>query len=310
METYDIVMIIVLVGAMLFGAVKGFAWQLASILSIVVSYTVAFRYREPFSQSIQADPPWNRFLAMLILYIGTSLLIWVAFRMISGSIDRLKLREFDRQVGALFGLAKGLLYCILITLFAVTLAGERVRERSCTARAATTSPVCSIAARRSSHQRFMRWFNRTWSGLSRTSINRRIRADRCKRLGRRIRQEARQRRSWDLDTNPTSRSLRIWLRSNGRISRCLQSDQVQVVRARKQVAGSHRNRRNNPFGMGCSDSLDNVDLQLPIPPLRWTFQVRRATHLESAVRWTSKSVAQARLESPYDGLPSPSRRRS
>lgn len=128
MEIYDIIMVVVLIGAMLFGAVKGFAWQLASIASITVSYVVAYKYREPFSQSIQAEPPWNRFLAMLILYVGSSLVIWVAFRMIRGSIDRLKLREFDRQVGAMFGLAKGALYCTLITLFAVTLMGERVRE--------------------------------------------------------------------------------------------------------------------------------------------------------------------------------------
>ncbi len=127
-EIYDIIMLVVLAGAMLFGAIKGFAWQLASIGSIVASYIVAYKYREPFSQSIQADPPWNRFLAMLILYIGTSLVIWVAFRMISGSIDRLKLREFDRQVGAMFGLAKGGLYCILVTLFSVTLMGDRARE--------------------------------------------------------------------------------------------------------------------------------------------------------------------------------------
>ena len=129
MEIYDIIMLVVLLGAMLFGAIKGFAWQLASIASIVVSYIVAFKYREPFSQSIQADPPWNRFLAMLILYIGTSLVIWVAFRMVRGTIDRMKLREFDRQIGAMFGLAKGALYCTLITLFAVTLMGDRVREK-------------------------------------------------------------------------------------------------------------------------------------------------------------------------------------
>jgi membrane protein required for colicin V production len=129
MEIYDIVMIVVLVGATIFGAFKGFAWQLASIASIVISYTVAYKYREPFSQSIQAEPPWNRFLAMLILFIGTSLVIWVAFRMISGTIDRLRLREFDRQVGALFGFAKGALYCILITLFSVTLMGDEVREK-------------------------------------------------------------------------------------------------------------------------------------------------------------------------------------
>ncbi len=129
MEIYDIVMLVVLVGAMLFGAIKGFAWQLASIASIVISYLVAYHFREPFSQSIHAEPPWNRFLAMLILFIGTSLVIWVAFRMVSSSIDRLKLREFDRQIGALFGLAKGALYCTLITLFAVTLLGDQIRGK-------------------------------------------------------------------------------------------------------------------------------------------------------------------------------------
>ena len=90
---------------------------------------VAYNFREPFSQSIHAEPPWNRFLAMLILYVGTSLVVWVAFRMVSGTIDRFKLREFDRQIGAMFGLAKGALYCILITLFAVTLFGDSVREK-------------------------------------------------------------------------------------------------------------------------------------------------------------------------------------
>ena len=129
METYDILMLIVLVAATVFGAIKGLAWQLASIASITVSYAAAYHFREPFSQSINADPPWNRFLAMLILYVGTSLVIWVVFRMVSSTIDRLKLKEFDRQVGAAFGLAKGALYCILITLFAVTLMGPSGREK-------------------------------------------------------------------------------------------------------------------------------------------------------------------------------------
>lgn len=129
MEIYDIVMLVVLVGAALFGAIKGFAWQLASIASILVSYFVAYRFREPFSQSIQADPPWNRFLAMLILYVGTALVVWVLFRMVSSTIDRMRLKEFDRQIGALFGLAKGALYCTLITMFAVSLTGNNIREK-------------------------------------------------------------------------------------------------------------------------------------------------------------------------------------
>lgn len=129
METYDIVMLVVLAGATLFGAVKGFAWQVASIASLVVSYIVAYRFREPFSEAIKADPPWNKFLAMLILYVGTSLVIWVGFRMISRSIDKMKLKDFDRQIGAAFGLAKGVLFCTLITMFAVALVGPNLREK-------------------------------------------------------------------------------------------------------------------------------------------------------------------------------------
>lgn len=129
MDTYDIVMLVVLVGATLFGAIKGFAWQLASLASIVVSYIVAYRFREPLADSIRAEPPWNLFLAMLILFVGTSLVIWVGFRMVSRTIDRLKLKDFDRQIGAAFGLAKGALFCILITMFAVTLLGPSLREQ-------------------------------------------------------------------------------------------------------------------------------------------------------------------------------------
>ncbi|MEO9590301.1 CvpA family protein [Rhodopirellula bahusiensis] len=128
MQTYDILMTIILVGATLLGAIRGFAWQLASIASIVVSYAVAYHYREPFSQNIHAAPPWNQFLAMFILFVGTSFVIWVALRMVSGMIDRMRLKEFDRQIGALFGLAKGALLCTIITLFAVTLFGERTQR--------------------------------------------------------------------------------------------------------------------------------------------------------------------------------------
>ena len=42
-------------------------------------------------------------------------------------IERVKLQEFDRQVGALVGAAKGVVFCLAITFFTVTLS-ERARE--------------------------------------------------------------------------------------------------------------------------------------------------------------------------------------
>ena len=74
MEHYDILMLAVLVGATLFGAWKGLVWQLASLCAIVASYVVALRFRDVVSVHIKAAAPWNKFLAMLVLYVATPLL--------------------------------------------------------------------------------------------------------------------------------------------------------------------------------------------------------------------------------------------
>ncbi|MCA9173485.1 MAG: CvpA family protein [Planctomycetales bacterium] len=128
MQTYDLLMLVVLAGATLFGFWKGLAWQIASLASIFVSYFVAVRFREPVAAAIDAEPPWNMFLAMLILYIAASLVVWVAFGFVRRFINQLQLKEFDRQIGALLGLGKGILLCVIITLFAVTLLSDQRRQ--------------------------------------------------------------------------------------------------------------------------------------------------------------------------------------
>lgn len=129
METYDLIMLAVVAVATVFGARKGLAWQVASISSIVASYFIAYRFREPVAAAIKADPPWNTFLAMLIVYLSASATIWVAFRFVSEVIDRVKLKEFDHHAGAVLGFCRGILWCAIITLFAVTLLGETKRQK-------------------------------------------------------------------------------------------------------------------------------------------------------------------------------------
>jgi membrane protein required for colicin V production len=125
MASYDILMLVVLVTATLFGFLKGFAWQVASLASIFASYVVAVQFRGPVADLIGTErTEWNSFLAMLILYVGTSILIWLGFRLISKSINDLKLKGFDRQIGGIFGAAKGVVLCTVITLFAVALLSD------------------------------------------------------------------------------------------------------------------------------------------------------------------------------------------
>ncbi|MEZ6093696.1 MAG: CvpA family protein [Pirellulaceae bacterium] len=74
------------------------------------------------------DKPWAPFLSMLILYVGTSLVIWVAYGYIRETIKRMHLKTFDAQTGGLLGAFKGALLCMVVTMFAVTLLGDNVRR--------------------------------------------------------------------------------------------------------------------------------------------------------------------------------------
>jgi len=121
MEIYDILMLVILAAATLFGAWKGVAWQLASLTSLVLSYLVALRWSEPVAHYFGKPSPWDRFLAMLVLYAVSSLIVWSLFRYVRTWIDRVQLKGFDHQLGALLGVAKGVLWCVGITFFAITL---------------------------------------------------------------------------------------------------------------------------------------------------------------------------------------------
>jgi membrane protein required for colicin V production len=123
-EGYDLVMIGILAVAALLGYFKGMVWQLAWIAGIVASSFVALRFAPQFAHLFGQQAPWNKFLAMLALYVGTSLAVWILFRLVSGFINAIHLSAFDHQLGLLLGLAKGALLCIVVTFFAVTLAPD------------------------------------------------------------------------------------------------------------------------------------------------------------------------------------------
>jgi membrane protein required for colicin V production len=122
LEGYDLVMLGILAGAALLGYFKGMVWQLAWIAGIVASSYVAFRFGAMLAPFFGTQAPWNRFAAMLAVYVGTSLAVWLVFRVISGAINAVHLSAFDHQLGLLLGLAKGVLICVVVTFFSVTLA--------------------------------------------------------------------------------------------------------------------------------------------------------------------------------------------
>lgn len=129
MQPYDFLMLAVLVGLTLYGYSKGMAWQIAYLASLIASYFVALNFADQFAPMFGQSAPFNKFVAMLVIYIATSFVIWMLFRVVRGAIDSVKMEGFDHQMGALIGLARGVLWCVGITFFAVTLLPEGFKER-------------------------------------------------------------------------------------------------------------------------------------------------------------------------------------
>lgn len=129
MVAYDFLMLAILGGAVLWGLYKGMAWQVASVASLVVSYFVSMQLREQVASALGLQPPWGNLAAMLGLYIGTSMVIWVIFSMIKKTLDSWHLKDWDRQVGAGIGLLKGALLCMIVTMFAVAMTKDESRQQ-------------------------------------------------------------------------------------------------------------------------------------------------------------------------------------
>ena len=121
MQGYDIIMLGLMAIAIFRGYTKGLAWQISSIASIVVSYFVAYRFKEPVAAMIEMADPWRGLVAMMALFVGSSLVIWLLFHSLRGAIEKAKLKDFDQQLGAIFGGVKGAVWCTVVTLIALSL---------------------------------------------------------------------------------------------------------------------------------------------------------------------------------------------
>ena len=128
MTFYDIVILVLLLGTVIFGYWKGLAWQIASVAAVVVSYFAAYRFRDQVAQYVQAEPPFNRIAAMLIIFVACSLVIWLAYAYVNRSLEKAELDGFNRQMGALVGALLGILLCMVVTMFSVSLLGRSAHD--------------------------------------------------------------------------------------------------------------------------------------------------------------------------------------
>jgi uncharacterized membrane protein required for colicin V production len=112
---YDGIMALIVFFTTVHGFWKGATWQIAPIMSLVLGYMVAMPMSVTTAQYF-GSPPQNRLFAMVTIYIATSLVVYLMVRSFREGIEKAKLTEFDRHLGALLGALKGVLLTLSITV--------------------------------------------------------------------------------------------------------------------------------------------------------------------------------------------------
>ena len=134
MTIYDAAMIGVVVAGMIWGAVRGITWQVASLASLVLGYVVAFPLSAQLAPHFPGEPVVARALALLATYAAVSGGVFLVAWMIRETLRRLRFEAFDRHLGMILGGLEGALVGVVATVFVVSLAPQ-TRDPILTSRA-------------------------------------------------------------------------------------------------------------------------------------------------------------------------------
>ncbi len=118
---YDAFVVAVLIFCMVRGAMRGVIWQLAGIAGLVLSLVFAETVSAAAAPYVGLAEPLNQWVTMFAAYLVFSFLSFGVARMIHGWMERAQMTEFNRHLGAAFGLIKGVAICLVLTFFIVTL---------------------------------------------------------------------------------------------------------------------------------------------------------------------------------------------
>lgn len=128
---FDLLVLGVVLLAALLGAWKGFAWQMAHVLSAVVGLGLGWPLSEFLAPYVGLPAPIDRWTAVGILYVTISLLVHLCALGFRKFLERRRLASWDHHVGFVTGAVKGLALSLLLMVVALAGAGESAAAIRC-----------------------------------------------------------------------------------------------------------------------------------------------------------------------------------
>jgi membrane protein required for colicin V production len=116
---------LVVLGVLLYCAVRGASRGLLSQLSWVIALLLCFKFSGTLAPAIEpmigVDPPLKQWLAMLAVYVGLCGVSFVVAGMLSSWMAKAKIIDFDKHLGGILGFVKGVIICMTVMFFAITM---------------------------------------------------------------------------------------------------------------------------------------------------------------------------------------------
>lgn len=146
MTIFDYLVLFVLGASVVISMVRGLVKEVLSLIGWVVAFVVANTYAAQLALLMPEVVPGEvlrLILAFIALFIGTRILMGLLSMVLGALLDAGGLSIFDRLLGAVFGLGRGL----VIVLAAVILSGMTSLPQQDLWQDALLSPYCELGAR-------------------------------------------------------------------------------------------------------------------------------------------------------------------
>lgn len=123
MTIFDYLVLLVMLCSVIIGTLRGLVREVLSLASWVVALVVANAYGEALAAMLPEAIPGEStrlIVAFIALFIGTRLLMALVSRTLSELIKASGLTLVDRGFGSVFGVARGVLVVVAVTLLCGT----------------------------------------------------------------------------------------------------------------------------------------------------------------------------------------------
>lgn len=123
-QIVDLIVLAVLLFCTIRGATRGLLSQLAWAAALLLCFKFSGTLSPLIEPLIAVDPPLKHWISMLVIYVVLCGATFLGAGLVSKWLEDARLGGFDRHLGALLGLVRGIVICMTAMYFLITMSAD------------------------------------------------------------------------------------------------------------------------------------------------------------------------------------------